>query len=81
VHGAPADSIKRAMSRLDPALRQAGAPARLLLQVHDELVLECPAQAVPEVADMGRRAMEGVAELPVPLTVDVHHGPNWLEAK
>ena len=81
VQGSAADIIKLAMIRLDAALRAKGSPARLLLQVHDELVLECPEAAVGEVGSLVREAMEGVAELPVPLTVDVHDGPNWLEAK
>jgi DNA polymerase-1 len=81
VQGTAADIIKLAMIRLDGMLRESGAKARLLLQVHDELVLECPEADVPAVEALLRPAMERVAELAVPLTVDIHHGLNWLEAK
>lgn len=81
VQGTAADIIKLAMIRLDGMLREAGSRARLLLQVHDELVLECPEADVPAVEGMLRPAMEHVADLAVPLTVEIHHGLNWLEAK
>jgi DNA polymerase-1 len=81
VQGTAADIIKLAMIRLDGMLREAGSKARLLLQVHDELVLECAEADVPAVEAMLRPAMEHVADLAVPLTVDIHHGLNWLEAK
>jgi DNA polymerase-1 len=81
VQGTAADIIKLAMIRLDESLRAAGSAARLLLQVHDELVLECPEAEVDALKALIRPAMEQVAELAVPLTVDIHDGANWLEAK
>ena len=81
LQGSAADLIKIAMVRLGQALRQDGFQARILLQVHDELVLEAPAGEVNRVAEIVRECMVGVAELKVPLVVDVGAGPNWLEAK
>ena len=79
--GAAADIIKVAMIRLDRALPEAGLSARLVLQVHDELILEAPAKEVPEVRELVRELMEGAASLRVKLAVDVGSGSNWLEAK
>ena len=53
----------------------------MLLQVHDELVLECDAADAPGVAALARETMEGVASLAVPLTVDTASGANWAAAK
>ena len=79
--GTAADIIKIAMIRLDAALRAAGLAARLVLQVHDELVLEAPESEVPAVERLVREVMERAAELKVHLAVDVGSGQNWLEAK
>ncbi len=79
--GSAADIIKIAMVRLDRALAHAGSGARLLLQVHDELVLEAPEEEVPEVSALVRRVMEGAAQLKVHLAVEVGSGENWLAAK
>jgi len=81
LQGSAADLIKVAMVRLSEALRDRGLQARLLLQVHDELVLECPAGEVGEVTILVRSEMEGAADLSVPLVVDVGVGDNWLDAK
>ena len=81
LQGSAADLIKVAMVRLAGAIRRRGLLSRLLLQVHDELVLECPADEVGEVALLVRAEMEGAAELSVPLVVDVGVGDNWLDAK
>jgi DNA polymerase I-like protein with 3'-5' exonuclease and polymerase domains len=72
--------IKVAMVRIAAALR-AGPLARLLLQVHDELVVECPAEEAEEVVRLLRLEMEGAAQLSVPLVVDVGIGDTWLDAK
>jgi DNA polymerase-1 len=69
------------MVRLDRALTQSGSGARLLLQVHDELVLEAPDEEVPEVSALVRQVMEGAADLAVRLAVDVGSGTDWLNAK
>jgi DNA polymerase-1 len=79
--GSAADLIKKAMIHLDAALLRGIPEARLLLSVHDELVLECPAPLAGETAALAKATMEGVAALAVPLTVDVGQGRNWAEAK
>ncbi len=81
VQGGAADIIKLAMLELHRRLPGVSAPARLLLQVHDELVIECPDEDVPAVSTALQSAMEQVVELAVPLKVDIHSGKNWLEAK
>ncbi len=77
VQGTAADTIKVAMIRLDRAL--AGGPARLLLQVHDELVVEAPKKDAKAVAATMKEIMEGAIALDVPLRVDVGIGDNWAE--
>ncbi|HZF75028.1 MAG TPA: DNA polymerase, partial [Acetobacteraceae bacterium] len=78
--GGAAEVIKRAMVRLPLALREAGLSARMLLQVHDELVFEVPEAEVEATEALVRQVMEGVAELRVPLAVEVGHGRSWAEA-
>ncbi len=80
LQGSAADIIKRAMIRIPGALAEAGLKARMLLQVHDELVFEVPDGEVDGTAKTARRIMEGAASLSVPLTVDTGSGPNWDEA-
>jgi DNA polymerase I len=80
IQGTAADIIKRAMVRIPDALAAAKLKARMLLQVHDELVFEVPEAEVEPTARLVKRVMEGAASLSVPLTVDVGHGPNWDEA-
>ncbi len=77
IQGAAADIMKLAMIRCDAALREAGIRSRLLLQVHDELVLECPADELDDAVTLVRDAMGGAVELVVPLVVDVKVGENW----
>jgi DNA polymerase-1 len=60
-------------------LRERGLGARMILQVHDELLLESPKDQWKEAAALAKREMEGVAELKIPLKVDVKSGPNWAE--
>jgi len=79
--GTAADIIKIAMIRLDAALAREALAARLVLQVHDELILEAPESEVPAVERLVREVMERAAELKVHLAVDVGSGQNWLEAK
>ena len=81
VQGTAADIIKLAMVRVDRALREKGMQSRLILQVHDELLLECPPEEADRAADLLREAMEGAIELKVPLVAEVHRGKNWAEAK
>ncbi len=77
IQGTAADIIKIAMVRLPGRLREAGLRARLLLQVHDELVLEVPRDEVERTAPILRETMEGALKLDVPLTVDVKVGDDW----
>jgi DNA polymerase-1 len=78
--GGAAEVIKRAMVRVPKALKDAGLAARMLLQVHDELVLEVPEAEVEATGAVLKRVMEGVAALRVPLLVEVGHGRSWAEA-
>jgi DNA polymerase-1 len=80
MQGTAADIIKRAMISVEQWCRQAGAPARLIMQVHDELVLEVRADAVEEVSTAVREHMVNAASLSVPLRVDLGIGANWDEA-
>ena len=79
--GTAADVIKIAMVRLDRALTDQGFAARLVLQVHDELVLEAPDAEVERLSALVREVMEGAARLKVRLAVDVGSGQDWLSAK
>jgi DNA polymerase-1 len=81
LQGSAADLIKIAMIRIHASLADAGLHARLLLQVHDELVLEAPLSEVAPVAALVKEHMEGAATLKVPLVVEIGTGPNWLDAK
>ena len=78
--GGAAEIIKRAMVRLPRALRDAGLKARMLLQVHDELVFEVPEAEVEATSALVRSIMESVATLRVPLSVEVGQGHSWAEA-
>ena len=81
VQGTAADIIKLAMVRVDEALRREKLQSRLILQVHDELLLECPPEEIETAACILQEAMEGVIQLSVPLSAEVHQGANWAEAK
>ena len=81
VQGTAADIIKLSMVRVHRALRDEGLSARLILQVHDELIVECPPEEVAQVEALLRRCMEGAAALQVPLKTDVHSGESWYETK
>ncbi len=81
IQGAAADIMKIAMVNVDRALRESGLDARLLLQVHDELIVECAEKDAEAVRELLKREMEGAASLSIPLTVEAHTGRNWYEAK
>ena len=81
IQGTAADLLKLAMIAVDRRLRAEHPQARLLLTVHDELVLEAPAGEAEAVAGLVRQEMAGVAELAVPLVVDSGIGPTWFDAK
>jgi len=80
IQGSAADMMKLAMIHIDSALEERGLPARMIMQVHDELVFEVERDAVAEVANLVRERMESVGRLEVPLVVSEGHGPNWNEA-
>ena len=81
VQGTAADIFKLAMIDLDRALEAAGLESRMVLTVHDELVLEVPISEREQVEPLVREVMEHAAELRVPLVVDIGFGPNWADAK
>ena len=81
IQGTAADLIKLAMIRVDKALRERFPEAKLLLQVHDELIVECPENIGPQVAELVSREMEQVASLNVPLTAEAKIGKSWYDAK
>src|SRR6185436_2550723 len=80
MQGTAADLIKMAMIEVDRWLGQGGYAAKVVMQVHDELVLEVPDPEVAAVRERLPALMSGVAELAVPLLVDVGTGPNWDKA-
>ena len=76
-----ADLIKLAMIRVDAALREQYPQAKLILQVHDELIVECPEEIAADVAALVSREMESVAALSVPLQAEAKWGKSWYDAK
>jgi DNA polymerase-1 len=80
LQGGAADVIKRAMVKLPHALAEARLGARMLLQVHDELLFEAPAAEAEATAALARRVMEAAAQLSVPLVVETGIGGSWAEA-
>jgi DNA polymerase-1 len=81
IQGSAADLIKRAMIRIDQELRDREFRARMLLQIHDELVFEAPAEEVAGLAELVGHQMTGALDLKVPLKVDLAAGPNWLDVE
>ena len=81
IQGTAADIIKVAMIRVDEALKQKRLKARLVLQIHDELIVEAPEEEREEVSAVLKACMENVIELSVPLVADVSSGRTWFDAK
>lgn len=81
IQGTAADIMKLAMIAVWKRLKAERPQAKLVLQVHDELIVECPKEDAPAVSQLLAEEMEHVAALSVPLTADAHWGRNWLEAK
>ena len=81
VQGAAADIIKIAMNAVHQKLQSEGLEAKLILQVHDELIVECPAHEQERVMALVRDCMESAASLRVPLVADVHAGHSWYDTK
>ena len=80
LQGSAADIIKRAMARIPKALEREKLSARMLLQVHDELLFDVPEAEIDRTASVVKEVMESAARLSVPLTVDTGVGDNWDEA-
>jgi DNA polymerase-1 len=81
MQGSASDIVKIAMLRVDEALKRSKLRGRMILQVHDELVFEVPRSEVEKTIKVVRTAMEGAAELAVPLLVEIGVGDNWMDAK
>jgi DNA polymerase-1 len=81
IQGSAADIIKLAMVNIDRELREHGFSAKMVLQVHDELIFDSPREEIPALALLVRRCMENALVLDVPLVVDMKVGPNWYEVK
>ena len=81
IQGTAADIIKLAMVKVFARLQRENLQAKLIMQVHDELIVECPEEEAAAVRALLTEEMEGVYELAVPLTAEAHSGKNWLEAK
>ena len=80
IQGTSADIIKLAMIRVAEKLKEEGLRSRMVLQIHDELLFEAPAEEVPKLQKLVKDVMENVIQLSVPLTVECSSGNNWLEA-
>ena len=80
LQGTAADIIKMAMVKLHKELAEKGLQSKIVLQIHDELVLDVPKSEVNIVFPLIRDVMENIVTLDVPLVVDINTGNNWLEA-
>ena len=81
IQGSAADIIKIAMIHVHDRLKEEGLKSKLILQVHDELLIEAYEPELDEVQNILKEEMEHAAELKVPLEIDMHTGDNWYEAK
>jgi DNA polymerase-1 len=81
IQGTAADIIKIAMVRVHDRLQEEGLSSRLILQVHDELLIEAKKDEVTQVERILQEEMEQAADLKVALEIDMHQGNNWYEAK
>ena len=79
LQGTAADIIKKAMINLNNEIKQRKLPAKILLQIHDELLLEVKKEAAQEVSLLTKQIMESVIQLSLPLNVDINHAKNWAE--
>jgi DNA polymerase-1 len=81
IQGTASDIVKIAMLHVEEELKRRASNARLLMQVHDELLLEVPETEVEEISQMLKHEMESAVSLDVPLVADVGVGDNWMDAK
>ena len=80
IQGTAADIIKKAMIGVYRALRERGLRSKMVLQVHDELILDVAAEELEPVMELVKHEMESVCSLSIPLTAECDYGKNWLEA-
>jgi DNA polymerase-1 len=81
IQGTASDIVKIAMLHVDEAFRREGLDVKMLMQVHDELLVECPKSEADKVARTLKREMENAVELDVPLIAETGIGDNWMDAK
>ena len=81
IQGSASDIVKIAMLRVDEALRGEGLKSRLIMQVHDELLIEAPKSEAERASAILKREMERAVELDVPLEVEIGTGNNWMDVK
>jgi DNA polymerase-1 len=81
IQGTASDIVKIAMLKVDEEFKRAKLESRLLMQVHDELLVEVPEKEVPQVGEILKHEMETAVSLDVPLVADVGVGDNWMDAK
>jgi len=81
IQGTASDIVKMAMLKVDDALRREGLKTQMIMQVHDELLLEAPEAEVEKAMEIVRREMESAVKVDVPLTVEIGAGSNWMNAK
>jgi DNA polymerase-1 len=81
IQGSAADIIKIAMINVQSAIEKAGLKARMLLQVHDELIFEAPADEMAALEQLVSKTMDSAVQLAVPLLVSTHIGASWYDAK
>ena len=81
IQGTAADIIKIAMVRVHDRLEREGLSSRLILQVHDELLIEAKKEELAQVEQILSEEMKGAADLAVPLEIDMHTGETWYDAK
>jgi DNA polymerase I len=79
IQGTAADIMKIAMIKIPPALKKAGLQSKMLLQVHDELVLECPREELEKTAHVVQETMANAYPMSIPLSTEARFGPNWGE--
>lgn len=81
IQGSAADIIKIAMIGMQTALKDQGLQAKMLLQIHDELVFEAPKEEIPQLEKLVPSVMDSAVKLDVPLKVESAHGATWYDAK
>lgn len=81
IQGTAADIIKLAMVKVYKAFQENNLKSKMIIQVHDELIFDVPAEELEKVKEIVTDIMDNVCELSVPLTIDIHYGKNWAEAK